>query len=89
MGEALATHFASKGWLVALLDVDRQKGEALEASLGPNTKFWEADVAIYESQARAFACVFRTWGRIDALLANAGIVDKSSIYILDHRDIDT
>lgn len=88
MGEALATHFVSKGWRVACVDVQRGPGEALAVSLGPNAQFWEANVADYDSQARMFQSVFDKWGRIDALLANAGIVDKSSIYILNHRDDD-
>ena len=89
MGEALATHFASKNWLVACLDLQRAAGEALAKSLGPNAEFWEANVADYDSQARVFQAVFDKWGRIDALLANAGIVDKSSIYILSYRNSDT
>jgi NAD(P)-dependent dehydrogenase (short-subunit alcohol dehydrogenase family) len=88
MGEALATHFVSKGWLVACLDLQRCAGETLAASLGHNAEFWEANVADYDSQARAFQGVFDKWGRIDALLANAGIVDRSSIYILNHRNSD-
>jgi NADP-dependent 3-hydroxy acid dehydrogenase YdfG len=59
------------------------------ASLGPNAAFWEVNVADYDSQARMFNAVFKKWGRIDALLANAGIVDKSSIYILNYRNSNT
>lgn len=88
MGEALATHFVSKGWFVACLDLQREAGEALAAALGTNAHFWEANVADYDSQARVFQEVFNKWGRIDALLANAGIVDRSSIYILNHRGSD-
>ena len=88
MGEALATHFVSQNWLVACLDVQCAAGEALAKSLGPNAEFWEANVADYESQAGAFQAVFDKWGRIDALLANAGIVDKSSIYIAKYRNAD-
>ncbi|KAH6665415.1 hypothetical protein B0J14DRAFT_521934 [Halenospora varia] len=88
MGEALATHLISKNWLVACLDLQRGPGEALASSLGPNACFFEANVADYDSQAKVFQAVFDKWGRIDALLANAGIVDKSSIYILNYRDSD-
>ena len=88
MGEALATHLISKGWLVACVDLQCGPGVALATSLGPNAQFWEANVANYDSQARVFQGVFKKWGRIDALLANAGIVDRSSIYILNHRDSD-
>ncbi|KAG9240544.1 15-hydroxyprostaglandin dehydrogenase [Calycina marina] len=86
MGDALDTHLISKGsWYVACLDLQRGPGEALAKSLAPDAHFWEANVADYDSQARMFQEVFSRWGRIDALLANAGIVDRSSLYILDHR----
>jgi len=88
MGEALATHLVSKDWFVACVDLQRGPGEALAKSLGPNAHFWEANVANYDSQARVFQEVFDKWGRLDALLANAGIVDRSSIYILNHRGSD-
>lgn len=54
-------------------------------TLGPNAAFFHADVASYDSQAQAFLAVYQKWSRIDALLANAGIVDRSSLYILRHR----
>ncbi|KFZ04683.1 hypothetical protein V501_09070 [Pseudogymnoascus sp. VKM F-4519 (FW-2642)] len=85
MGEALATHFATRGWNVACVDVQREAGEKLVASLGDNSAFFYANVADYDSQATVFQAVYNKWGRIDALLANAGIVDKSSLYILDWR----
>lgn len=56
--------------------------------LGENSTFICTDIAIYASQAQMFTTVFNTWGRIDALLANAGVTDRSSIYILDHRNKD-
>lgn len=40
----------------------------------------------YDSQASAFLQVYKKWGHIDALLANAGIVDRSSVYILAHKN---
>ncbi|KAF4634269.1 hypothetical protein G7Y89_g3852 [Cudoniella acicularis] len=88
MGEALATHLISKDWPVTCLDLQRGTGEALAASLGPNASFFEANVADYDSQARVFQAVFEKWGRVDALCANAGIVDKSSIYVLKYKGSD-
>ncbi|KAH6898207.1 15-hydroxyprostaglandin dehydrogenase [Thelonectria olida] len=48
--------------------------------------FHNCDVSAYDSQARCFQEVWDKYGRLDALCANAGIVNKSSVYILDHRD---
>ncbi|KAI7696478.1 hypothetical protein KC353_g17513, partial [Hortaea werneckii] len=46
---------------------------------------FQADVASYASQAAMFKAVWQAWGRIDLLCANAGIVDKSSVYIYNWR----
>ena len=88
MGEALARDLISKGWIVACLDVQKTAGEALVAELGPSALFILCDIADYDQQAKAFSIVWSTYGRIDALLANAGIVDRSSIYILNYRHKD-
>jgi NAD(P)-dependent dehydrogenase (short-subunit alcohol dehydrogenase family) len=88
MGEGLARDLISKGWAVACVDVQEQAGKALVTELGSNARFIKCDIADYDDQARMYTEVWKKWGRLDALLANAGIVDRSSIYILDHRDSD-
>lgn len=88
MGEALARDLVAKGWHVACLDIQKAAGEALVAELGDTALFIECNIADYDQQAVAYSQVFKKFGRIDALLANAGIVDRSSIYILDYRGKD-
>lgn len=53
--------------------------------LGENAVFYQLDVRDYDAQAAVFSRVWEKWGRLDALLANAGHSDRGSIYILDHR----
>lgn len=60
-------------------------GKAVVAQLGPNAVFFQLDVCDYDKQAQVFSQVWERWGRLDALLANAGHSDRGSIYILDHR----
>jgi len=86
MGEALSRHLISKGWLVAMSDI--QPKEELVKEFGDKAAYFKTNVADYDSQAQTFQAVWDKWGRIDALCANAGIVDKSSIYIFDHRGKD-
>ncbi|KAK4113303.1 NAD(P)-binding protein [Canariomyces notabilis] len=85
IGKALAVRLVEKGWLVALLDINEEAGSQLASSLGPNTIFLPTDVASYTSQSTAFSAVFSRFGRIDALCANAGIVDRCSLYLQSHR----
>ncbi|KAH6998970.1 hypothetical protein BKA56DRAFT_639497 [Ilyonectria sp. MPI-CAGE-AT-0026] len=86
MGEALSEDLVQRGWIVAMADI--QPNAELASKLGESASFHTCDVSDYDSQAKCFQEVWDLYGRLDALCANAGIVDKSSIYILDHRDSD-
>jgi NAD(P)-dependent dehydrogenase (short-subunit alcohol dehydrogenase family) len=83
MGETLGRDLNSKGWIVACLDISKTAGKALVTELGDKAVFIHCDVADFDQQARAFFEVWRRFGRHDALLANAGIVDRSSIYMAE------
>lgn len=85
MGTDLANSLYQQGWKVGCLDLNETKGEELATSLGDRAFFVKCDVGDYDDQAKAFSKVFNKFGRLDALLMNAGIVDRSSVYILNHR----
>lgn len=77
MGMALASRLVSKGWTVAIADI--KSNATFAAQLGSASTFYECDVADYDSQAGMFQKVWDAYGRIDALCANAGIVDRRYI----------
>lgn len=67
----------------------KEAGEELVKSLGDdNALFFQTKLEDYQSQAAMYQGVYKAWGRIDAVCANAGIVDKSSLYIFGHRGKD-
>ncbi|CAO2657444.1 Nn.00g035700.m01.CDS01 [Neocucurbitaria sp. VM-36] len=86
MGMGLVRRLVEKGWKVAVADINDNKKFAEE--LGDASSFHKCNVADYDSQAEMFQQVWDKYGRIDALCANAGIVDKSSIFIFEHRNSD-
>lgn len=86
MGMALARDLIKRGWKVAIADINENKTFAEE--LADGASFHKCNVADYDSQADMFQNVWNKYGRIDALCANAGIVDRSSIFIFDHRGSD-
>lgn len=83
IGTEIAKNLITSGWKVALVGRRKEAGEALEAQLGPNARFFAANVAQYASQAAVFQQVHRLWGQIDVFIANAGIVDQSSLYLYE------
>ncbi|KAL5337482.1 hypothetical protein BJX70DRAFT_234720 [Aspergillus crustosus] len=87
IGVDLARDLATRGWKVACVGRRREAGEALLKTLpGDNVRFFAADASNYEEYANVFREVRKLWGQIDALCANAGIVDTSSIYIYDSKN---
>ncbi|KAJ5091560.1 hypothetical protein NUU61_006430 [Penicillium alfredii] len=87
MGIKIAQTLCAQGWKITCLDLQQEAGDALVESLGQdNAMFVRTNLAKYEDQVHAFRETFRRWGRIDALCANAGIVDRSSVYIYNWRE---
>ncbi|OJJ56267.1 hypothetical protein ASPSYDRAFT_48547 [Aspergillus sydowii CBS 593.65] len=87
IGVDIARDLATRGWKVACVGRRRDAGEALLKTLpGDNARFFPADISNYEEYANVFREVHKLWGHIDALCANAGIVDTSSIYIYDWKN---
>ena len=75
IGLAVAKRFLGEGFRVALLDIE---GELLQASVAAlndpnNTLAIHADVSNADAVAKAFAAVQARFGRLDALVNNAGI----------------
>jgi NAD(P)-dependent dehydrogenase (short-subunit alcohol dehydrogenase family) len=77
MGMGIVERLVAKGWKVAIADV--KANAAFAEQLGAASKFFACDVADYDSQAGMFQKVWDTYGRIDALCANAGIVDRRQV----------
>jgi 15-hydroxyprostaglandin dehydrogenase (NAD) len=80
IGLALTRDLVSKGWNVAIGDINLQAGEELAAELGPTVCFQQTNVSDWEQLAALFKKAWTTWGRIDFHAANAGIDDKESLY---------
>lgn len=77
MGMGIVEHLVTKGWKVAIADINPNAKFA--AQLGAASSFHECNVADYDSQAEMFQQVWDKYGRIDALCANAGIVDRRHV----------
>lgn len=74
IGLATARHFLAAGWGVALLDIDGAELARAMAAIGDPARTLElvADVAAEDQVTAAFAKVGTRFGRLDALVNNAG-----------------
>lgn len=76
IGQGCAQAYAKEGALVAVVDADRDAGEATAEAIragGGQAAFFWADVADEEAVQTAVDNVIGQWGRIDVLISNAGI----------------
>ncbi|KAF2498151.1 NAD(P)-binding protein [Lophium mytilinum] len=80
MGLAVARALHSKGWNIALVDLDSTNGTKVVAELGLNSIFIETDVTDYASQVLAFEKTVARFLDIDFVFANAGIAGRGGFY---------
>lgn len=81
IGLAMVEHFASQGHNVAVFDVNLEVGKQVVSGVAeknPKAKiqFKKCDVSSWKNQAEAFKDVFHEFGRIDIVMANAGISEQ-------------
>ena len=73
MGEATARLFVSEGARVVIGDLQREKGEAVAASIGPECRFVATDVSSSEDVQGLVNAAVQGFGKLDIMYNNAGI----------------
>lgn len=79
IGAAIVRGFVRNGARVAVLDVQREAGEALAAELGPDVLFLPCDVTDVDALRAAVAEVERRLGPVQALVNNAANDQRYSL----------
>ncbi len=74
IGAAIARTFATKGAVVAIVDLNDDKALEMVASLGPDCGAFMCDVADPGSVTAAVNGIVSRYGRVDILVNNAGVV---------------
>lgn len=85
LGSALARALRDRGAYLALLDLDAERVTAQAAELGPATVAggWAADVQDFGSVQAAMDTAAQHFGRIDVVVANAGVGAMAPLATLD------
>jgi NAD(P)-dependent dehydrogenase (short-subunit alcohol dehydrogenase family) len=79
LGRAYAQRLILEGAHVAIADIDPASGARTADDLchrGGDAVFIETDIALEESTKAMAQCVLQRWGRIDGLVANAGLANS-------------
>lgn len=78
MGEAHARRFVAEGARVVLTDINRSLGEAIATELGSAARFVRHDVSSAEAWQAVVAAAESTFGPVNVLVNNAGILGPAS-----------
>ncbi|KAH8652111.1 hypothetical protein BX600DRAFT_471974 [Xylariales sp. PMI_506] len=89
MGLGVTQALAARGgWQVHIFDVKEEEGNKAAGSL-PNVHFHKVDLTRYSELGGAFKAAFVAGGnRLDFVFANAGIIERSSIFDAQSDSID-
>ena len=85
LGALLARRLADRGMRVALLGLEPDELAAAAAACGPDARYWEVDVTDDAALARAAAEINGVYGRVDIVVANAGIATGGPVEYSDPR----
>lgn len=86
IGAELGKALAAKGHRVVLTDLDEAALEETAAAIGDNALAIVADVCDLAAMEAATARAIETFGRIDGVVANAGIASYGSVMGVDPAD---
>jgi len=83
IGAGIAEKFVAEGARVVIADVERDRGEALAATLGAEAVFRFTDVSEPDQVGALVAAAVETFGGLDVMVNNAGISSKMHRSFLD------
>jgi NAD(P)-dependent dehydrogenase (short-subunit alcohol dehydrogenase family) len=74
LGAATVERFVEEGARVVVADLQVERGQAVAAAAGAAARFVKCDVTVEDDVAAAVQLAVDTWGRLDVMFNNAGIV---------------
>jgi NAD(P)-dependent dehydrogenase (short-subunit alcohol dehydrogenase family) len=88
LGAALATRLAARGARLALVGLEPEQLAAVAREAGPDAAAWRVNVTDSDALARVAASVVERFGRVDAVVANAGIAAGGTLLVSDPRSYE-
>ena len=79
LGRACVESFAASGARVVIGDVDAELGGDVASAIGADARFLSCDVTRAADCAALVECAFTNFGRLDAVMSNAGIGANGSV----------
>ncbi len=88
IGAGVAREFAARGGSVALVGLEPELLAEVAAAIGDRASWWEADVRDADAVATAIDLAATHFGRLDYVLANAGIASYGTVRQIDNDSFE-
>ncbi|MET9874110.1 SDR family oxidoreductase [Actinacidiphila glaucinigra] len=88
VGALLARRLAARGARLALVGLEPDELKRVAEEIGPDAGCWTADVTDREAMARVAAEVVERYGRVDVVVANAGVATGGPFLDVDPADFE-
>lgn len=88
IGAGVAKEFAARGGKVALIGLETEELAKVAAEIGDAAAWWEADVRDNNAVHLAVDAAAEHFGRIDYVLANAGIASYGTVRQIDNDSFE-
>jgi NAD(P)-dependent dehydrogenase (short-subunit alcohol dehydrogenase family) len=88
IGAGLARALAGRGASVALVGLEPEELAEQARACGPDAGWWTADITSQEQISRATQAVRDRYGRIDVVVANAGVATGGTLRLADAAAYD-
>jgi NAD(P)-dependent dehydrogenase (short-subunit alcohol dehydrogenase family) len=88
LGAELARQLAARGATVALLGLEPRELDGVARACGPPSASWEVDVTDAAAVQSVAAAVLDRFGRVDVVVANAGIGAAGPLMLADPETFD-
>ncbi len=89
IGKAIARRLVADGYFVLLVDVDKSSGDKTVKEIGGDKAvFYLTDISDEKQVIALFNSIQETFGRIDVLVNNAGIIRDNMIWNMNAADFD-
>lgn len=88
IGAGVAREFAARGGKVALVGLEPEELQKVAAEIGDAAAWWEADVRDNDAVHLAVDAAAAHFGRIDYVLANAGIASYGTVRQIDNESFE-
>lgn len=88
IGKAIAERMVKDNYTAILVDVDNESGTNLAKKLGNSAQFISCDIGDIKDVENLFKSVIDTFGKVDAVVNNAGIIRDNVIWKMPEEDFD-